>query len=190
MPNKIVAVKPGGTEVLQEVEYDPQNPGPGEVLVRHTAIGVNFLDIYFRNGLYPWPEEKNLVLGSEAAGVVEEVGEGVQNFSVGERVAYITANGGYSEERILDARQLVTLPDNVSDEVAAASLLKGLTAHYLLHHSFKVEKGQTVLFHAAAGGVGLIAGQWLAQKGVTAIGTAGGVEKCALAAQNGYEAHD
>ena len=187
MSIKIVAVKPGGTEVLQEVEYDPNPPGPGEILVRHTAIGVNFLDIYFRNGLYPWPEGDNLVLGSEAAGVIEALGEGVINFSVGERVAYTAANGAYCERRVLEASKIVPLPDNVTDEVAAASLLKGLTAHYLLHHSFKVEKGQSVLFHAAAGGVGLIAGQWLAQKGVTVIGTAGGAEKCALAAQNGCD---
>ena len=154
--------------------------------MRHNAIGVNFIDTYFRSGLYPWPVESDLVLGSEAAGVVAALGAGVSGFALGDRVAYTIPNGAYVAERVIDAKHLVHLPDGVSDDVAAASMLKGLTAHYLLHRSFKVQKGQTVLFHAAAGGVGLIAGQWLAAMGVTAIGTAGGPDKCALAAKHGY----
>ena len=186
MPIAIAAAKAGGPEVLHEIDLPTPAPKAGEVLVKHNAIGVNFIDTYFRSGLYPWPVDKDLVLGSEAAGTVAALGEGVTDFAVGDRVAYTIPNGAYVSERVIEARHLVKLPDGVSDEVAAASMLKGLTAHYLLHRSFKVEKGQTVLFHAAAGGVGLIAGQWLAAKGVTAIGTAGGPEKCALAAKHGY----
>jgi len=186
MPIAIAAAKAGGPEVLHEIDLPTPAPKAGEVLVKHNAIGVNFIDTYFRSGLYPWPVDQDLVLGSEAAGTVAALGEGVTGFAVGDRVAYTIPNGAYVSERVIEARHLVRLPDAVSDEVAAASMLKGLTAHYLLHRSFKVEKGQTVLFHAAAGGVGLIAGQWLAAKGVTAIGTAGGPEKCALAAQHGY----
>jgi len=186
MPIAIAAAKAGGPEVLHEIDLPTPAPKAGEVLVKHNAIGVNFIDTYFRSGLYPWPVDKDLVLGSEAAGTVAALGDGVTDFAVGDRVAYTIPNGAYVSERVIEARHLVKLPDGVSDEVAAASMLKGLTAHYLLHRSFKVEKGQTVLFHAAAGGVGLIAGQWLAAKGVTAIGTAGGPEKCALAAKHGY----
>jgi len=186
MPIAIAAAKAGGPEVLHEIDLPTPAPNAGEVLVKHNAIGVNFIDTYFRSGLYPWPVDKDLVLGSEAAGTVAALGEGVTGFAVGDRVAYTIPNGAYVSERVIEARHLVKLPDGVSDEVAAAAMLKGLTAHYLLHRSFKVEKGQTVLFHAAAGGVGLIAGQWLAAKGVTAIGTAGGPEKCALARQHGY----
>jgi NADPH:quinone reductase len=186
MSMKIVAEHPGGADVLRAIDVDAGTPAKDEVLVRHTAIGVNFIDIYFRSGLYPWPVDKNLVLGSEAAGIIAAVGDDVSKFSVGDRVAYTIPNGAYAADRIIEARHLVALPDAVTDETAAASMLKGLTAHYLLHRSFRVEAGQTVLFHAAAGGVGLIAGQWLADKGVTAIGTAGGAEKCVLASQNGY----
>ena len=186
MPIAIAAAKAGGPEVLHEIDLPTPTPKAGEVLVKHNAIGVNFIDTYFRSGLYPWPVDKDLVLGSEAAGTVAALGEGVTGFAVGDRVAYTIPNGAYVSERVIEARHLVRLPDGVSDEVAAAAMLKGLTAHYLLHRSFRVEKGQTVLFHAAAGGVGLIAGQWLAARGVTAIGTAGGPEKCALAAQHGY----
>ncbi|WP_457647731.1 quinone oxidoreductase family protein [Profundibacter sp.] len=186
MPIAIAAAKAGGPDVLHEIDLPTPAPKAGEVLVKHNAIGVNFIDTYFRSGLYPWPVDKDLVLGSEAAGTVAALGDGVTGFAVGDRVAYTIPNGAYVSERVIEARHLVKLPDGVSDEVAAAAMLKGLTAHYLLHRSFKVEKGQTVLFHAAAGGVGLIAGQWLAAKGVTAIGTAGGPEKCALAAKHGY----
>ncbi len=182
----IAAQKPGGPEVLHARDLPLPDPGPGEALVRHRAIGVNFIDIYFRSGLYPWPVERDLVLGSEAAGVIEALGEGVEDLEVGQRVAYTIPNGAYAEARVLEARHLVPLPDAISDEVAAASMLKGLTARYLLHDSHPARKGETVLFHAAAGGVGLIAGQWLAAMGVNAIGTAGGPEKCALAREHGY----
>ena len=182
----IAAQKPGGPEVLHAMDLPLPEPGPGEALVRHRAIGVNFIDIYFRSGLYPWPVERDLVLGSEAAGVIEALGEGVEDLEVGQRVAYTIPNGAYTEARVLEARHLVPLPDAISDEVAAASMLKGLTARYLLHDSYPAQKGETVLFHAAAGGVGLIAGQWLAAMGVNAIGTAGGPEKCALAREHGY----
>ncbi|WP_456386187.1 quinone oxidoreductase family protein [Profundibacter sp.] len=182
----IAASVAGGPEVLHQIDLPTPSPKTGEVLVQHTAIGVNFIDTYFRSGLYPWPVESDLVLGSEAAGVVVALGDGVSNYAIGDRVAYTIPNGAYVSERVVDAKHLVKLPDGVSDDVAAASMLKGLTAHYLLHRSYPVQKGQTVLFHAAAGGVGLIAGQWLAAKGVTVIGTAGGPEKCALAAKHGY----
>lgn len=182
----IAAQKPGGPEVLHAMDLPLPEPGPGEALVRHRAIGVNFIDIYFRSGLYPWPVERDLVLGSEAAGVIEALGEGVEDLEVGQRVAYTIPNGAYTEARVLEARHLVPLPDAISDEVAAASMLKGLTARYLLHDSYPAQKGATVLFHAAAGGVGLIAGQWLAAMGINAIGTAGGPEKCALAREHGY----
>ena len=182
----IIATRPGGPEVLSAVNQAEARPGPGEVALRHTAIGVNFIDTYFRSGLYPWPVKRDLLLGAEAAGVVEEVGEGVIEFKPGQRVAYTLPHGAYTTRRVVAARDLVPLPERVSDQEAAASMLKGLTAYYLLHHSYKVAPGDTVLFHAAAGGVGLLAGQWLAHKGVRAIGTAGGAEKCALARAHGY----
>ncbi len=182
----IIAAKPGGPEVLTTVNQPETRPGPGEVALRHTAIGVNFIDTYFRSGLYPWPADTNLLLGAEAAGVVDEVGEGVIEFKPGQRVAYTLPHGAYTTRRVVGAEHLVPLPDNVPDDIAAAAMLKGLTAYYLLHHSYKVAQGDTVLFHAAAGGVGLLAGQWLAHKGVRAIGTAGGSQKCALARAHGY----
>lgn len=187
MPYAIAASTPGAANVLTEIAITPPLPGPGEVAIRHTAIGVNFLDIYIRSGLYPWPVERDLVLGSEGAGVVEAVGPGVSGFAEGDRVAYTVANGAYATHRVVPAAMLVKCPDPVSDAQAAGAMLKGLTTYYLLHQSFPVQADQTVLFHAAAGGVGLIAGQWLDAKGVTAIGTAGGPEKCALASRHGYK---
>lgn len=184
---RIVAAKPGGLEVLSVQAFEPVVPAAGELLIRQTAVGVNFIDVYFRTGLYPWPVDENLVLGSEAAGTVEAVGEGVQDFAAGDRVAYTVANGAYATHRTIPAERVVHVPANVSDTDAAASTLKGLTARYLLHDSFKIQNGHTVLFHAAAGGVGLIAGQWLKAMGATTIGTAGGPDKCALAAENGYD---
>lgn len=184
----IMAARPGGPEVLRRVEWTPPAPGPGQVLVRHTAVGVNFIDVYFRSGLYPWPVPEDLVLGSEGAGVVEAVGEGVSGFSPGQRVAYTQPNLAYATHRIVPAAHLLALPDSISDVQAAAAMLKGLTVAYLLHDSHAVSAGQTVLVHAAAGGVGLIAGQWLKALGVRAIGTAGGPEKVALALANGYDA--
>ncbi len=186
MAYAIHATEPGGSGNLVKHKFEPSAPDTGEVLIKHNAIGVNFIDVYIRSGVYPWPVDKNLVLGCEAAGVIEAVGAGVTEFNEGDRVVYTIPNGAYSTHRNINVSHVVHLPDNVDDITAAACMLKGLTCYYLLHNSFKVEAGHTVLFHAAAGGVGLIAGQWLAVKGATAIGTAGTNEKCALAMKNGY----
>jgi NADPH:quinone reductase len=182
----IVAAKPGGPEVLAYREIMLAAPAEGQILMRQTAIGVNFIDIYFRTGAYPWPVSENLVLGQEGAGVIEAVGPGVEGFKTGDRVACMVAHNAYATHRVVPAAMTVKLPATVSEAEAAASMLKGMTAYYLITSSYAVKKGDTVLFHAAAGGVGLIAGQWLAAMGVTAIGTAGGAEKCALGLQNGY----
>lgn len=181
----IVALSPGGPEVLSWVERPAGEPGPGEVRVRHTAVGLNFIDTYFRSGLYPWPGPE-LIPGGEAAGVIEALGEGVTSLSVGDRVAYTLANGACRTARVLPAERLVKLPEGVSDEIAASIMLKGLTAHYLIHSSFKVEPGHVVLVHAAAGGVGLLLGQWLTALGATAIGTVGGPAKVQEARAHGY----
>lgn len=183
----MIASQIGDASVLQRVDISPPTPEANQVMIRQTAIGVNFIDIYFRSGLYPWPQKRNLVLGSEGAGVVESVGSGISDFSIGDRVAYTVTNGAYATHRVVDASQLVHIPNGVTDDEAAAVMLKGLTAYYLLHDSYAVQAGETVLFHAAAGGVGSLAGQWLRSKGVHAIGTAGGVEKCKLAGEQGYE---
>lgn len=186
MAYAIAVSAPGGVENFHRVEIEIPQPGPGEVTLRQTAIGLNFIDVYFRTGSYPWPVERDLITGSEGAGVIEAVGEGV-DLKPGQRVAYTLPNGAYASHRVIAAAQVVPIPEGVSDEIAAAVMLKGLTVHYLLHHSYPVSRGETVLFHAAAGGVGLLAGQWLKALGVRAIGTAGGPEKCALAAAHGYE---
>lgn len=186
MAYAIRATRPGGTDILEQFEFEPEDPGTGEVRIQHGAIGVNFIDVYIRTGAYPWPVEENLVLGCEAAGVIDAVGAGVEGFREGDRVAYTLPNGAYSTHRNIAASSVVHLPDHIDDQTAAACMLKGLTSYYLLHNSFRVESGHKVLFHAAAGGVGLIAGQWLAAKGAMAIGTAGTDEKCELAMQNGY----
>ncbi len=182
----IVALQPGGTEVLNYHEITLAAPADGQILIRQNAIGVNFIDIYFRTGAYPWPVTENLVLGQEGAGVVEAIGPNVTGFDIGDRVACMVAHNAYATHRLVPAAMTVKLPDSVTDAEAAASMLKGMTAYYLITSSYAVKKGDTVLFHAAAGGVGLIAGQWLAAMGVTAIGTAGGADKCALGLQNGY----
>lgn len=186
MAYAIVAGSPGGSDTLRRIDITPPTPGPGEVMIRQTAIGVNFIDIYIRTGTYPWPVDKDLTLGCEGAGVVEAIGHDVEGFSAGDRVAYTVPNGAYATHRVVPAAMLVHVPDNVSDEQAAGSMLKGLTAYYLLHHSYPVATGETVLFHAAAGGVGLLAGQWLKAMGVRGIGTAGGPAKRRLALENGY----
>ena len=187
MAHAIIATIPGGTEVLKKIDINMPVPSSTEVLIRQTAVGVNFIDVYFRSGLYPWPVEKDLILGSEGAGVVETVGSGVSNFSAGDRVAYTVPNGGYATHRLVPATSLVPLPDHIGDKEAAAVMLKGLTTYYLLHDSYPVAPGEVVLFHAAAGGVGTLAGQWLRSKGVHAIGTAGGSEKCRIAKTNGFD---
>lgn len=187
MSKAIKVYAQGGPEALTYEEADPGRPGPGQVLVRHTAIGLNFLDVYYRSGLYPPPNGLPLVPGGEAAGVVLETGEGVDWLKPGERIAYTTPLGAYCEERVIAAHRLVKLPDTISDEQAAGMMLKGLTAEYLLCRTFKVKAGDTILFHAAAGGVGLLAGQWAKHLGATVIGTAGSPEKAALAASHGFD---
>ncbi|APX90815.1 quinone oxidoreductase [Brevirhabdus pacifica] len=184
----IIAREPGGSEVLERREITLDPPGAGEVLVRHEAIGLNFLDIYHRSGAYPWATPRDLVPGSEAAGVVERVGPGVSDLRPGDRVGYTHPLGAYASARVIAADRLLKLPDGISTEMAAGMILKGLTAHYLIHDSYPVARGDTVLVHAAAGGVGLLLGQWLRAKGVHAIGTAGGPEKVALAMAHGYDA--
>jgi len=177
----------GGPEALTYEDVDPGKPGAGQVLIRHTAIGLNFLDTYFRSGLYPAPNGLPLIPGGEAAGVVLETGEGVQGLKKGDRIAYTTPLGAYCEERVIAADRLVKVPDAVSDEQAAAMMLKGMTAEYLLLRTFPVKAGDTVLYHAAAGGVGLIFGQWAKHLGATVIGTAGSADKVALARAHGFD---
>lgn len=178
----------GEPEVIKLEEASLADPGPGEVTIRHTAIGLNFQDIYMRSGLYP--VQTPFGLGNEAAGVVEKVGAGVIDFKEGDRVCY--ASGpvfeAYSTRRNFPAARLLHTPAGIQDEQAAAILLKGMTVEYLMHRCFPVKAGMSVLFHAAAGGVGLLAGQWGKDLGARMIGVAGGPEKCALALQNGYDA--
>lgn len=184
MPNAIRIHKNGGPEVLQWEEVSVGDPGPNEARVRHHSVGLNYIDIYFRSGLYPtqFPAD----LGMEAAGVVDAVGARVTNVKPGDRVAYASPpNGAYSELRNMPADRLVNLPEGISFEQAAAMLLKGLTVQYLIKRTYKVQRGDTVLFHAAAGGVGLFACQWLNAIGATVIGTAGSDEKAALAKAHG-----
>ena len=183
---RVVIRAPGPADALEVESFEPPPPGSGEVRVRHEAIGVNFIDVYFRSGAYPWPVDADLVTGSEAAGVVDALGEGVESFAPGRRVAYTVANGAYATHRNVAASQLVALPDGIDAETAAAVMLKGLTVRYLVGDSYAARPGDTVLFHAAAGGVGSLAGRWLAARGVTVIGTAGGPEKCAAARERGY----
>lgn len=174
----------GGPEVLSWDEVNVGSPSEGEILVRHTAIGLNYIDTYLRTGVRPLPMPS--ILGLEAAGVVEEVGEGVNHLSVGDRIGYADMPAGaYSEARVMPAKIAVKLPDAVNDQVAAASMLKGMTAQFLIRQTFRVEPGMTVLLHAAAGGVGLIASQWLNHLGATVIGTVGSKEKADLAKAHG-----
>jgi NADPH2:quinone reductase len=175
----------GGPEVMQYEEVQVGEPGPGQARIRHTAIGVNFLDTYQRSGLYQ--VQLPMVAGNEAAGVVEAVGPGVTDLKPGDRVAYTGMSGAYAEKRIVPADRMVKLPQGISDEQAASMMLKGLTVQYLIHTTYAVKKGDTVLWHAAAGGVGLIACQWLKAIGVTVIGTAGSDEKASLAKAHGAD---
>lgn len=186
MPIAIRFHQTGGPEVLRVEESDPGAPGPGQARVRHTAIGVNYLDTYHRSGLYPLPLPSGL--GSEAAGVVEAVGPGVELVAPGDRVAYAGGPpGSYAQVRLLAADRLVRLPAEVSDAVAAAAMLKGMTVQYLVTRTHAVKPGETVLLHAAAGGVGLIACQWLKALGATVLGTVGSDEKAALARAHGCD---
>ncbi|GIW44406.1 MAG: quinone oxidoreductase [Candidatus Binatia bacterium] len=175
----------GGPEVLQWDEVDIAPPGPGEALIRHTAIGVNFIDVYHRTGLYPVASFPSGI-GLEAAGVVEAIGPGVTEVAVGDRVAYASAPlGAYSEWRCMPAERLVPLPSGVSDEEAAAMMLKGMTAQYLLRRTHRVQAGETIVFYAAAGGVGSIACQWAKHLGAQVIGVVGSDEKAARAREFG-----
>jgi NADPH2:quinone reductase len=185
-PYAMVANVAGGPEVFTRKDMEMPKPAKGEALIAQKAIGLNFIDVYQRSGLYAAPGGYPAVLGSEAAGVVEAVGPGVKGVKKGDRVAYVMP-GAYASHRIIPADKLVKIPNGVSDEVAAAAMLKGLTAQYLIHDSYKVKKGDTVLVHAAAGGVGSILGQWLKAKGVNAIGTAGGAAKTGLAKKDGFK---
>ncbi|MCH8619874.1 quinone oxidoreductase [Undibacterium sp. TS12] len=174
----------GGPEVMEFVDVELGQPGVNEVLVRHKACGLNFIDVYFRTGLYPQPLPAGL--GMEGAGIVEAVGPGVSHFKPGDRVAYAgRPNGAYAEARIMPTDNLVRLPDSISFETAAAMMLQGLTVQYLFHRTFPLQGGETILFHAAAGGVGLIACQWARAIGVTMIGTVGSDEKAELARAHG-----
>lgn len=186
MPKAIRVHEYGGPEVMSYEDVEIPEPGPGQIRVRQSAIGVNFIDIYFRSGAYKAPSLP-FTLGKEGAGEVVAVGEGVSDFRVGERVAYAGGNGTYAEEAVVDAAGAVHVPAGISDETAAAMMLKGLTAQYLLRRTYRVQPGDTILFHAAAGGVGLIATQWAKHLGATVIGTVGSPEKAELAKEHGCD---
>ncbi|RWD75069.1 quinone oxidoreductase [Mesorhizobium sp.] len=177
----------GGPEVLAYEDADPGQPGEGQILIRHTAIGLNFIDVYYRSGLYPPPGGLPLIPGSEAAGVVLALGTGVDWLKPGDRIAYAINVGAYSEQRVIAADRVVKVPDGIGDEQAAAMMLKGMTAEYLLRRTFPVKAGDTILYHAAAGGVGLILGQWAKHLGATVIGTASSSDKIELARAHGFD---
>ena len=178
--------KTGGPEVLVWEEVSVGKPGPGEARIRHTAVGLNFVDIYNRSGVYPVQLPSGL--GSEAAGIVEEVGPGVADLEPGDRVAYgASPLGAYSEARLIPADRLLKLPDGVDDKTAAAMMLKGLTTQYLIRQTYRVKAGDTILLHAAAGGVGLILSQWAKHLGATVIGTVSSDEKAKLAKAHGCD---
>lgn len=183
MPHVIRIHQNGGPEQMQWEEVAVSEPGPGEVRVRNTAIGLNYIDTYHRSGLYPLPLP--LVLGSEGAGVVEAVGPKVKEFKVGDRVAYAQPIGAYAEVLIRPVARLVKIPAGIKDETAAAMMLKGMTAWYLCRRTYRVKKGDTIVVHAAAGGVGQILCQWAKHLGATVIGTVGSDEKVALAKKVG-----
>ncbi len=178
--------EPGGPEALKYEDVEVGAPGPGEVRLRQTAVGLNFIDVYHRSGLYP-VKDLPAVIGMEAAGVIEEAGPDVGGFKAGDRVAYTMGLGAYTQERVMGTGRLVPLPDAIDDRQAAAMMLQGTTAHYLIHRTYKVQKGDTILVHAAAGGVGLILCQWAKHLGATVIGCVGSEEKAALAKANGCD---
>jgi NADPH2:quinone reductase len=184
MPHAIRVHSYGGPEVLRWEEAEAGEPGPGQARIRQHAAGVNYIDVYHRTGLYPQPSLP-FTPGSEGAGEVIAVGEGVTDVAVGDRVAYAGPIGGYSEERLIPADRLVKLPDAISYETGAAMMLQGMTVRYLLKQTYPVAKGSVILWHAAAGGVGLIACQWASALGATVIGTVGSDEKAALAKAHG-----
>ena len=183
----ICAETPGDADVLELRDRPTPNPGAGQVVVEQTKMGLNFLDVYQTSGIYPFPENDVFVPGNEGVGRVLAIGDGVTGFAEGDRVGYPMVVGAFAEERVVAADRLVHLPDDISDDMAAAAMLKGMTVEYLLTRSVPLQTGDKVLFHAAAGGVGLLAGQWLKAIGVEAIGTAGSAQKCALAKEAGYD---
>jgi NADPH2:quinone reductase len=177
---------PGGPEQMKWEEVEVGAPGPGQIRLKTTAAGLNYIDTYHRSGLYKLPLPLNL--GMEGAGTVTAVGDGVTDIKVGDRVAYASAPlGSYSEERLMQADRVVVLPQGISDQTAAAIMLKGMTTEYLIQRTYKVKPGDTVLFHAAAGGVGLLFGQWAKALGATVIGTVGSEDKAKLARAHGYD---
>jgi len=187
MPKAIRIYETGGTEVMRWEEYDPGQPAAGEALVRHEAVGLNFIDVYHRTGTYPLPALP-AVIGMEGAGIVEAVGKGVTEVTAGDRVAYAGGPpGAYAEVRLIPAHRLVKVPDAISSRQAAAMMLQGMTARYLLHGCYRVKAGDTILIHAAAGGVGLIVCQWAHHKGAKVIGTAGSEAKGELARAHGCD---
>ena len=186
MPHAIKVHETGGPDSLRWEAVDAGDPGPGEVRVRHVAVGLNFIDVYHRTGLYPLPLP--FVPGLEAAGVVEALGDAVEGLEVGDRVAYGAGPlGAYSQERLMPAEKLVRIPPGVDDNTAAAMMLQGMTVEYLLRRTYRVQAGDTILVHAAAGGVGLIACQWAKHLGATVIGTVGNDEKAELARAHGCD---
>ena len=176
----------GGPEVLKWERIEVGDPGPGEVKIRQTAIGLNFIDVYHRTGVYPQPSLP-FIPGSEGAGVVTAVGPGVRDLKVGRHVAYAGVTGAYAEQRLVPADRVVKIPKGITDEIAASIMLKGMTAQYLLRRTYEVGGGTTLLFHAAAGGVGLIACQWAASLGATVIGTVGSAGKALIARAHGCD---
>ncbi|MGB3814108.1 MAG: quinone oxidoreductase [Shinella sp.] len=185
MTKAIVVRSLGGPEVLKLEDMPLGAPGPGEVQIRQAAIGLNFIDVYFRTGLYK--TDLPFVPGKEGAGTITALGEGVTDFAIGDRVAYASADGAYAAERNVGVKHLVKVPEGITLETAAAMMLKGMTAQYLLLQTYSVKPGSVILIHAAAGGVGLIAGQWAKALGATVIGTAGSQAKIDLALAHGYD---
>lgn len=186
MINAILIRETGGADVLKYEQVELGQPKAGEARIRHEAVGLNFIDVYFRTGLYKAPQLP-FIPGQEGAGTVVAIGEGVTNVKVGDRVAYTGAMGSYADERLIAADRLVKVPDNMDLRLAASMMLKGMTAYYLINLTYQVKKGDTILIHAAAGGVGQIAGQWAKHLGATVIGTAGSQEKIDLALSLGYD---
>ena len=187
MPKAIRIRRTGGPDAMQWEDVEVGAPGPGEIRIRHEAVGLNYIDVYFRTGLYPAPSLP-FSPGMEGAGVVEAVGEGVGSVAVGDRVAYAAPPvGSYAEERLMPAGKVVKVPAGIDSQQAAAMMLQGMTVEYLLRRTYPVRSGETILFHAAAGGVGLIACQWAKELGATIIGTVGSDEKAALARAHGCD---
>lgn len=185
MTKAIRVYEAGGPEVMKWEDVEVGDPGPGEIRIKQTAAGLNYIDVYFRTGLYP--VEFPAIIGQEGAGVVEAVGEGVTEFAPGDRVAYPMVPGAYAEARVMPTLKVVKLPDSISDQTAAAMMLKGMTAQYLLFRTYKVQPGDNILVYAAAGGVGLILCQWAKKLGANVIGCVGSQEKAELAMANGCD---